>query len=374
MSGIKEQLRLTGITDSVELSNLEWQIKNVISSQDVENKKARAMKELMEAVQEYDVYDGMINIGKIRKASHIIESLMVLPETPTLRVLEEIEKLQNDPNARQYQYKLQKFPTLMKSTCGLQKGFYIITADPNVGKTAFLCQLTNDLLASNDGNSVKVLFFSLDDDKDDIFKRLISNLGNVFAGNREDTPNINASSSYYDFYDEVMGKWQVNPKSTQAKRMATKVLRENIEAGRLEISDKAQSLESMRTKIVDYGTENLVVMVDAVYRMKVNATGNEKDDVISSGIKDLAKDFKIPIVCVKELNKDKDRKTAKMSDIKGSQSWGYNASFVASLTAMEDGTIKMWIDKTKKSNVKGRPIFYNFYPDINLYQEIAGDY
>ena len=39
---------------------------------------------------------------------------------------------------------------------------------------------------------------------------------------------------------------------------------------------------------------------------------------------------------------------------------------------LAEAYIKRHEQKTKKSNVKGRPIFYDFYPDINLYQEVTG--
>ena len=59
-----------------------------------------------------------------------------------------------------------------------------------------------------------------------------------------------------------------------------------------------------------------------------------------------------------------------MADMKGSGKWGYDAVFVASLS-IDNGRVKMWIDKNKKSEFKNRSVYYNFIPEKNIYQELA---
>jgi len=368
----REMLRLCGFTDESEISNYAWMINQGLDDEEHRKKIETIITSLEEAINDFNIL-GTFDISKIRYATKIIDSLIMIKEQPTDEIIDDIENKQNNPDLVHYKYLLKEFPTLMKASCGLEKGSYIVTADPNIGKTAFLVQLCNDLLTSNDGDSIKVLFVSLDDDKDDIIKRLISNMSYLISHRIEESPTINATARFYDFYDEIEKKWKVNPKATELKKMALKLIKENIKSKRLIITDSNHTLNTLRSAIIDAGTENLVVLIDAVYHIKTNLTGNEKDDFISNGIKQIARDFKIPVFCVKELKKpDGDRKQIKMADMKGSGSWGYDASFVAGLTDSE-GRIKMWIDKNKKSDYKSRAIYYNFIPAKNIYQELTED-
>ena len=53
-------------------------------------------------------------------------------------------------------------------------------------------------------------------------------------------------------------------------------------------------------------------------------------------------------------------------------SWSYNATFIVSLT-QEEGGIKMFVEKNKKSDYKSKAIYYNFIPAKNIYQELGDD-
>ena len=365
-----EMLRLCGITDEQDIANYSWMLTQGLSDEQHSRKIKSIIQNLTEAVDGYNML-GELDITKIREASRIIESLIVIKEKSTREVLNEIEDKQSDPNRIIYKYKLKCFPSLMKASEGLEKGFYIVTADANVGKTAFLCQLTNDLLTSNDGASIKILFISLDDGKDDILKRLIANMTFIIGNNSADASTINSTARYYDFYDEFDNKWRVNPKATRLKKMATTIISENVNANRLLITDSSHNLNSIRNAVIEAGTKNLVVMIDGVYNVKTGLTGNEHDDCVSAGIKHLARDFKIPFFCIKDLKKPPEgKREITLHDLKGSGSWGYNASFVASLSN-DEGRIKMFISKNKKSDFKSRSVYYNFIPAKNVYQELS---
>jgi replicative DNA helicase len=369
----EELLRLCGFTNDDEISNYSWMISQGLADDEHKRKVQLIVASLEQALDEFRI-NRKLDISAIRKANSIIESLVRIDEKTTEQVLSEIEDKQDDPNYTMVKYRLKSFPTLEKATCGLEKGSYIFSADPNVGKTAILSQLTNDLLLSNDGASVRVLFVSLDDDKDDIIKRLIANMSYFMSNcNPATATTINSSARYYDFYDNLDKKWKQDPKARQIKKMATEIIKENVKAKRLVITDSSHSLTTLKTAIMDAGSKNLVVMIDAVYNIDVDGSNpNDVDDKISKGIKKLAREFKIPMVCVKDLRKPEgERKTsAKMADMKGSGKWGYDAVFVASLS-IDNGRVKMWIDKNKKSEFKNRSVYYNFIPEKNIYQELS---
>jgi hypothetical protein len=69
-------------------------------------------------------------------------------------------------------YDLTKFGAMAKNIDGIQPGFYVIGAETNAGKTAFLCNLTLDLLDSN--KDLTGIYFSLDESRDVILSRFLS--------------------------------------------------------------------------------------------------------------------------------------------------------------------------------------------------------
>ena len=76
--------------------------------------------------------------------------------------------MSRDPNEL-LGYNLTRFAKLAKNVDGIQPGFYVVAAETNAGKTAFLCNLALDLLDPND--DLVGLYFSLDDSRDVILNR-----------------------------------------------------------------------------------------------------------------------------------------------------------------------------------------------------------
>ncbi len=68
-------------------------------------------------------------------------------------------------------YPLKKFKRLATNIDGIQPGFYVVSAETNVGKTAFLTNLFLDILDEN--IEVQGLYCSLDDSRDVIINRFI---------------------------------------------------------------------------------------------------------------------------------------------------------------------------------------------------------
>ena len=367
----EEMLRMCGLQDE-EVSNISWLLKDSLSD-DLHHKKITDIVALLEEVLSDFRMLRTFDIGKIRQIARQVENIVTFQERKTEDVLNEIENNQELRSGTEYSLSLRVFPTLMRASMGLDKGFYLLTADPNVGKTAFLCQLANDLLMSNDGDSVKVLLISLDDDKDDILKRLIANMTYLINHDVGNASTINATNRATDFYCTLEKKWKVNPKARELKKIATTIVRENIKSGRLHITDSNLCLNGIRNAVIEAGAKNLVVLIDGAYNIKTELIGNERDDYLSEGIKRLVRDFKCPFFCVKELKKPEGRrKSVSMHDIKGSMSWSYNATFIVSLTK-EEGGIKMFVEKNKKSDYKSKAIYYNFIPAKNIYQELGDD-
>lgn len=131
----EEMLRMCGLQDE-EVSNISWLLKDSLSN-DLHRKKITDIVALLEEVLSDFRMLRTFDIGKIRQIARQVENIVTFQERKTEDVLNEIENNQELRSGTEYTFSLREFPTLMRASMGLDKGFYLLTADPNVGKTAF---------------------------------------------------------------------------------------------------------------------------------------------------------------------------------------------------------------------------------------------
>jgi len=216
-------------------------------------------------------------------------------------------------------YRLNRFSGVCKNIDGLQSGFYFIGAETNVGKTAFLTNLLLDVLDSNP--NAKVLYLSLDDNKDVIINRLISIKSgvklNTIQRKRDDVKEEIAVHKAYDDLIKLANEERLNLYDiSQVKRI--------------------EDVESLIAKI---GNENLVVLIDGLYNLSVEAEGGIRIENIkrANTIKALVDIYRIPLICTGELRKKTSEDAAKKKrtndDIMESGKFGYNANVVWLLSA-----------------------------------------
>ncbi len=260
------------------------------------------------------------------------------------------EKFEREKNrtAELLGYRLTKFKELCHNIDGLQAGFYFLGAETNVGKTAFTTNLLIDVLESNP--SVKALYLSLDDNKDVIINRLVSIKSgvklNAIQKKREDVKDEIAVHKAYD----DLGKL--------------------AKVERLHIYDISQvnKIDDVEALIAKIGNENLVVIIDGLYNLGVEADGGIRIENIkrANTIKAIVDVYRIPLICTGELRKrtseDSGKKKRTNDDIMESGKFGYNANIVWLLSASKnqeglnlDEELKLNIEfsKNKLSHFKG---------------------
>ncbi len=218
-----------------------------------------------------------------------------------------------DPN-KLLGYPLTKFNQLAEHIDGVQPGLYFIGAEPNIGKTALLMNLTLDMIDTNP--DVSVIYFSLDDDRTKIAYRLLSILCDLHIKEVRRGTNI-----------------AVNRNLITEKR---KVLIDLLVSGRLMIPDlvDVNHIEHLQKFLNENNKENLIVCIDGLYNLDIPGKDGIRVENIgrANAVKYIVDKLGIPIFVTGELRKKmkgegKDKKPT-IDDLMESGKYAYNASVV----------------------------------------------
>jgi replicative DNA helicase len=259
------------------------------------------------------IQDGLRNIEK-----GLLTGELALddPHKPLIEVL--MDKHEQDYNRDPKEllgHRLQKFKTLANNIDGVQPGFYVIGAETNVGKTAFLCNLALDLLDSN--SDLTGIYFSLDDNKDVILNRVLS-IKTGIPLNQVQRPQKNDKHIRMldDGYTYLF-------KLAEDKRLSVR--------DSTEISDVADLELEIKRRM----NRPLFVVIDGLYNLDVGGTGADmrKENIERANkLKTLADVYRIPVICTGELRK-KERsagadRAPSIDDLMETGKFAYNANLV----------------------------------------------
>lgn len=269
---------------------------------------------------------------------------------------------------------LDKLRELQIATWGMQAGFYLISGDSQVGKTALLINLAMNILNYNQNS--KVYFFSLDDRILKFKERLVS------CQSYFESKDINyAVDSDYSFYqctsEDKNGEPQEDPQIVMNRQKAIdKIKMWNNK--RLFLYDGKYDTSTFEMELDDIDRENGIVIIDAVYRIKTAGKDkNEKEENLVCWVKDLSNELMMPVVAVKDVRKSSKRGETTVDnkrirggyssdDMRGSILWDYEADVIMMLSELEQSPkayaslINMKIDKNKIRGMKSRK-------DLELY-------
>jgi DNA primase catalytic core len=219
-------------------------------------------------------------------------------------------------------YQLKDFAEIDKEILGLQTGLYVIAADPNIGKTAFLVSMAIDVLKSNDNASV--LFYSMDDSREMIINRFLSHLSDM---------KIN----------------EVRFKITDAQKekvleKAYEQLKTWADAHKLDVRESTEFLTMSRIhdEIRQHPIrEKLVVFIDGLYNVPVESDGGsirEENIDRANQVKQLVRSFNLPVLATAEFRKQgrdesaNKQKERTIHDIMESGKYSYNADLIILLS------------------------------------------
>ena len=205
------------------------------------------------------------------------------------------------------------FTDLDRIVGGLQPGnVIVVAARPSMGKTALALGIAEHVALSQERS---VAIFSLEMSGDELIQRLLSSTAIVDAG------RIRAGRLAPEDWSRI---------GRAADRLS---------AARLFIDDsEGVSVGEMRSKTRRLKSREGLDMVIVDYIQLMEGTGHRRDEnrvqelsTISRGLKMLARDLEVPIVCVSQLNRAPDARTDKrpmLSDLRESGAIEQDADLV----------------------------------------------
>lgn len=259
------------------------------------------------------------------------------------------------------QESLKHLKKLSRWTNNLSAGYYIFGGDANVGKSAIMQTLTIDIL--NSLPKSKILYCSFDDSKIDTLKRFVA-----------------CQSAYTNVFDKSYNNQQVPifmvdhrcDLENKERLRQHSFLRVNdyVSSGSLQIkSEDEYSDGNELRRLIDYfseeGVQDKYIFIDAVRKIRTPwlRTQIEKEEWRADLLHNISNKHNIPIITTHEIIKDPFRRGApKLSDLKGTGEYQYNAKFVAMLDykdkdkfdKKEDFTINCTVVKNKLFSERGK--------------------
>lgn len=214
---------------------------------------------------------------------------------------------------------------------GMLPGQLIILAGrPGTGKTALMLNIAEFVSLRNNDNCV---IFSLEMTKEELAHRLFSSLTNV--------PSINLKKGLVD--------------NDQIAKMQSVLSR--LHCNSLYIHDKSGlNLEAMRERLTSIQEQMPVraVFIDYLQLMKDKSTTTRYMEItnITRGLKCMAKEFKVPIICLSQLSRSVEKRDNKMpvlSDLRDSGSIEEDADCVLLINKrfMTDSNIQLFLAKNR---------------------------
>jgi replicative DNA helicase len=235
------------------------------------------------------------------------------------------------------------FPTLDNATAGFQKSnLIILAARPGVGKTAFALNCAQSI-AIKQGKSVGM--FSLEMSKEELVDRLLVNQADVDAW-RLKTGKL--TSDDWDRLSDAMGVLADAPI----------YIDDTPGLSILEMRTKARRLQ------VEHGLDLLIV--DYLQLAQGRTKDNRVTEVgeISQGLKNLARELKIPVIALAQLSRSVEQRGTKkpqLSDLRESGSIEQDADIVMFLWREDDEdleTMQLDIAKHRNGGLHSIPLYF----------------
>lgn len=249
------------------------------------------------------------------------------------------------------------FINLDEATAGLQKEeLIILAARPGVGKSAFAMQL-----ALNIAHTKTVVFFSLEMSTIQLGQRVIANLCEIPLNDIK-SANLTADQSYY------------------IKHGLSQYSSYN-----LYFDDKTNgTIDDIRAKCRRIQQEKGldVIIIDYLQLLHEPGVFNRQEEVskISRRLKQLAREFKVPIVALSQLSREVEKRENKMpilADLRESGSIEQDADLVVFLYSADkykkqgeqkDNIIQLIIQKNRQGSAP-QTLNYKFFGHLSKYEE-----
>jgi len=276
-------------------------------------------------VKELDVHE-KINI--LSEAVWTAKSRMYRHKKKEVDATEELEELRKGKEIENTIWRrkgiLNNISSIRDSSGGFRQGYYIIAADPNVGKSALLNTMSAGFLMHPEW--CNIIYITLDDTVKETLRRILASLI-VNLNKKADITGNNIHINH-------VGNKQYTKDRENTRLVAIDMLKYCMDKDIITV----HGAKTCRTRwdIDAVINRNLkkdrynIVIIDGVRKIKVKAHGLEKDNIRADYLADLADDYDIPLITTGELRKNKEGVVGQ-ADIKGSADYGYNAKYALAM-------------------------------------------
>lgn len=183
----------------------------------------------------------------------------------------------------------------------LKSALIVIAARPGVGKTALALNFAENLIKKPNAQGTPVLFFSMEQPGQELLVRLIASMANVKQSRMTRMRLSEGESSNIESTITTLRSEEFNRRLLIDDRSSLTVadIRKQVLAVNREVG-------GLGLIIVDY-----IQLMNPTSRVGEDSRSRELAQ-ISSGLKQIARDFKVPVVALSQLN----RESAKRSDLR----------------------------------------------------------
>lgn len=222
---------------------------------------------------------------------------------------------------------------------GLRKALYILGAISNLGKTAFLLQLADQIASLGQ----PVLYFSLEMEKNELIARSIARTTYKQVGDKTDKNNIPLASTTFDILDNFNYKNYSNDKKkiintcidiyeNVAKNLhiVSGFYKDKREERRYTINDIVKVVNDY----VKYYEKTPVIFLDYIQILAPTdktMTDKQNIDECVLKLKQLSNELETPIIAISSYNRDNYYEPANVSAFKESGSIEYGADYIFAL-------------------------------------------
>lgn len=272
------------------------------------------------------------------------------------------------------------FSTLDKDLKGgLRSAFYVLGAVSNLGKTAFLMQMADQVAKS--GNPV--LYFSLEMDKKELMARSIARTTYIQVGDRTDKEGNPIASDTFDILDNV--KYATYNKDKKYVINASINIYDNIAknmyivSGRYKEKDTSRRMtindvEKIVKDFIKYNKATPIVFIDYMQILAPTdprATDKQNMDEVVDRLKQIAVEQDTPVIAISSYNRDNYYEPANLSAFKESGAIEYGADFVLAL--QYNGIDEIYYDKDPKmTEQKKKRAIYELIENYNTESKLKG--
>jgi len=364
------------------VDEIEKEEKQRLKAKQAIEQKSQATKLLLEKMDSDFKANGNINIASYAEKLNAIEldyqKIAARAKQTQVEWIDTLFQKEKDAEGKELLgYSLGKaFYPVQKDLEGIQPGLYILGAQTNVGKTAFVANLAMQLLESN--SDVKILYFSLDDNKDIIATRFRA----MLAFSERDFTKRES----YEKQNITINEFRkpLDTCKNQKREAANAKLKAFFQAERLYIYDIADTpnMTDIEMAIRQKGKESIVVIVDGLYNAGMGESQGKREENIerANKIKALVDTYSIPLICTAEVRKRPQTKGQEITidDLMETGKFGYNANLVWLLYCedkQEDNnemlTLTLDYAKNKISGFKGKHEIQYFRKYAKMFVEWA---